>query len=479
MNQNDALPDAVLLVIFAFYVGSDMSLSCAWRDKVEIDDWQTLVHVCRRWRRIVLGSPRGLNLQLYCSPKTPIKKTLRVWPALPLVVSGDMILSSMKNVIAALRQRSRVRQVNLRLDRRQLEEVLAMMQAPYPELTDLRLSSNDYFAEPLVIPDSFLDGSAPRLRSFTLHKFPILGLPKLLLSANHLIYLGLTDLPYSGYISPKAMTEILSVLSRLRVLCLVFRGNPYRPDRRRSLPPPKHSILSSLSEFRFIGPIKYLEELVTHIDSPQLNKMHIISFNVFDLVCPRLIQFINRTPTLRARDKVHLQFVNWMSASIALLARSSILRLEIETRRLSVPLVRGFCNSSLHPLSTVGDLYIEHQQGRKGFHIAKPQWLQVLLPFTAVKNLYLSKEFAPGIAAALQELDGSRITEVLPNLQNVFVERFEPLGPFQKKIGQFVTARQLSGHPVAISIRNELAWNEEEEEQECALPCMATCPAWA
>jgi hypothetical protein len=68
-----------------------------------------------------------------------------------------------------------------------------------------------------------------------------------------------------------------------------------------------------------------------------------------------------------------------------------------------------------------------------------------------VKNLYLRKEFVPGIAAALQELVGARITEVLPSLQNIFVEGFEPSGPLQENIGQFVAARQLSGHPIAIS----------------------------
>jgi len=65
-----------------------------------------------------------------------------------------------------------------------------------------------------------------------------------------------------------------------------------------------------------------------------------------------------------------------------------------------------------------------------------------------VKNLYLFKEFAPGIAAALQELVGARITEVLPSLQNIFVEGLEP---FQENVGQFVAARQLSDRPMGIS----------------------------
>jgi hypothetical protein len=86
-------------------------------------------------------------------------------------------------------------------------------------------------------------------------------------------------------------------------------------------------------------------------------------------------------------------------------------------------------------------------------------WLELLLPFIAVKNLYLSKEFVSGVVAALQELDGARITEVLPSLESIFVEGLEPLGLFQECIGQFVAARQLAGHSVAISIRNDLVWN--------------------
>ena len=76
-----------------------------------------------------------------------------------------------------------------------------------------------------------------------------------------------------------------------------------------------------------------------------------------------------------------------------------------------------------------------------------------------MKNLYLSKQFAPGITAALQELVGGR-TEVLPNLQNVFVERLELSGSFQENIRQLVAARQLTNHPIAIS-----NWNKDPNPQ--------------
>jgi hypothetical protein len=65
-----------------------------------------------------------------------------------------------------------------------------------------------------------------------------------------------------------------------------------------------------------------------------------------------------------------------------------------------------------------------------------------------VKNLYVCKEFSPGIAAAMQGLVGDRITEVLPSLRNIFVEGLAP--SMQENIVQFIAARQLSDHPIAI-----------------------------
>jgi hypothetical protein len=109
----------------------------------------------------------------------------------------------------------------------------------------------------------------------------------------------------------------------------------------------------------------------------------------------------------------------------------------------------------LHPLSTVEDLYIVHEYSKRVWKddaIENSLWLQLLLPFTALKNLCLSKEFAPGISATLQELVGGRNTEVLPSLQKIFVEGFMPSRRFQRSTGQFVAARQLSDHPIAISV---------------------------
>ena len=122
--------------------------------------------------------------------------------------------------------------------------------------------------------------------------------------------------------------------------------------------------------------------------------------------------------------------------------------------------IEQVCNTSLHPPSTVEDLYIEHQYSQlvwKDDAIENTLWLELLLPFTTVINLYISKEFTSGIAAALQELVAGRITEVLPSLQHIFVEEPRLPGPFQETLPsqealeKFVAARQVSGHSIAIS----------------------------
>jgi hypothetical protein len=84
-------------------------------------------------------------------------------------------------------------------------------------------------------------------------------------------------------------------------------------------------------------------------------------------------------------------------------------------------------------------------------NIENTLWLELLLPFTTVKNLYISEEFARRIVPALQELVEDRRTEVLPALENIFLEGLEASGPVEKGIGQFVAMRQVTGHPIAVT----------------------------
>jgi len=320
----DDLPDDILLIIFDFYVfkHQDQLINLMLRAgmKRKIESWRSLVHVCRRWRGLVFRSPRRLNLQLCCyTPRICAREILDVWPALPLVILGGFCEESVDYAIAELEPSDRITQINLMCHTATLpqqalqsKKLWTALQVPFPELTALSLTLEISLGCRSYTPpldDSFLGGSAPRLRYFLLNNIPFPGLPKLLLSASHLASLHLYGIPHSRYISPEAMVTLLSVLSGLETLSLGFQSPQSRPDlESRSLPPLKRSILPVLYEFYFKGVTEYLEELVTHIDTPQLDGMNITSFNQIDFDFTRLVRFINCTPTLRTRDKAYVQF---------------------------------------------------------------------------------------------------------------------------------------------------------------------------
>ena len=232
---------------------------------------------------------------------------LDIWPPFPLVV--DQIAGPTEdNVVAALERRDRVDRIHLTgVNRSSLEKVLAAMQEPFPELTFLQLSS---FEEPVpIVPDSFLGRSAPRLRVLRLRGIPFPGLPNLLLSASNLVYLDLSNIPHSEYISPNKMVTTLSALASLEYLTIEFDSPRSHPDQASQLPtPPTRTVLPALTTIWFKGVCEYLDDLVARIDAPQLNNLCITFF--YDIVfdAPQFILFISRTPTLKAVENAHVVF---------------------------------------------------------------------------------------------------------------------------------------------------------------------------
>jgi hypothetical protein len=82
-------------------------------------------------------------------------------------------------------------------------------------------------------------------------------------------------------------------------------------------------------------------------------------------------------------------------------------------------------------------LYIhddEHSRPHWQDDIENSQWLELLQPFTAVKNLHLSRGISLRIVPALQELVGEKMTGVLPALQCLFLEEGHPSGPNREAI---------------------------------------------
>jgi hypothetical protein len=454
----DILPEDVLLEIFDLYVDPT-------RKHDGLEAWCTLVHVCRKWRTIVLESPLRLNLRIHCHSSTPVREKLDILPALPIVLSeygGDWPREipewDMVNVAAAFEQNNRVCRIELSyVPASQMEEILAAMHKSFPVLTDLWLESKGEIGETLatlVDPDLFLGGSAPCLRFIQLVHIPFPGLPKLLSSATHLTDLRLAGISQPGYISPEAMVSCFFALTRLETLILEFESPESFPLREhRRPPPPTRTLLPALTRLHFYGVNDYFEDLLVRIDAPLLDDLQIYLFHQFILDTAQLAQFINRTSKIKTHNEAHVVF-HYSSVRLTLgRVFEKGLEISYEVADWQHSSVAQVCTSSLSQAfsATLERLYIcdnyANWPGDLQLQVENNHWLELLRPFTSVKSLYLSRVIVPRIAPALQELVRERVAGVLPALQTLFLEDL----PVQEAIGSFVSGRQFSSHPVAVS----------------------------
>ena len=488
MLPNDVLPNDVLLKIFDFHLENNMDEDVV--EKRRIEEWITLAHVCRRWRSVVFYSPRRLNLRLVCTPETA-RDTLDNWPPLPLIVrdgyrKGTSDMAPVDNSIAALEHNDRVRQIDLGGDSLYSGSQLAFlansvaMQKPFPELIHLRL----YGPRVRSIPDTFLGGTAPRLQSLELSAIRFPGLPKLLLSATHLIHLDL-DITYN-YIPPEALATGLSALTNLESLRI--RVLPYllallfpKLESQRPPPPLTRTILPSLTKIEFDRSGQYVEEILARIDAPQLNKMHITYLHdreyetTFDT--PQLFQLISRSPALMAPEKCLIIFdseaivFKFLSRTFDCGELIVEILCAVGSEEWEYYSVEQNWFLSLPPVPALKDLYIFEDR------VHPPEWqdddrlrldFYFLGSFIAVKNLFLSEEAVTRIAPALQQLVGGGfgLAEVFPILENIFLEGFHPSGSLHEDMEKLVAARRLTSQPVTVSLWDEDSIQEEERQLE-------------
>jgi hypothetical protein len=211
------------------------------------------------------------------------------------------------------------------------------------------------------------------------------------------------------------------------------------------------------------GVNEYLEDFVARIDAPLLNNLAIDFFHpqLFDTL--RLTQFTSRALNFKTYNEARVVFSQFSKGFISVVVRVTLPRTSDGEIELAIccdevwqlPSLAQLCSSFRQgPISVVEHLYITGNRTLPPDwpdDIERGQWLELFHAFPAVKGLHISREFVPRIAPALQELIGERVIEVLPALQTLFLEETLLLGPIQEIIGQFVAARQLASHPVAIS----------------------------
>jgi len=198
---------------------------------------------------------------------------------------------------------------------------------------------------------------------------------------------------------------------------------------------------------------------VARIRTPLLHNADITFFNqlIFDI--SRLLQFIRPLNKFKAFDIAYVLFqsryVQVGLSSQAGTVDEAIFKLKISCKPSDWQLssVAQICNWSFTLYSTIERLYIRENTEpgqRRQDDMENTQWIELLRPFIAVKDLYLSEGLAQLVAQALALRESVGESDVLPALQNIFFEGLKPSTrrPFREAIRPFIATRDSSGRPV-------------------------------
>ncbi|KAH9068255.1 hypothetical protein EDB83DRAFT_2551502 [Lactarius deliciosus] len=456
--------DHVLLNLFQHYL--DASPRC----------WPKLAHVCRSWRQIILTSPLGLHLRLYCTYGTPVSKNLDCWPSLPLVVDyvGYPMLrpppsEDEVNIMVALKQSDRVRSISLTVTSSLLKKLSAISEA-ISELEELILLSRDNVQ--LTLPSAFWWGH--RLRTLHSTRVAIPSLPLLLLPSQDLVDLQLHEIPRVGYVSPEAFANALCGMTRLETLSLHFLSFPPRRNYL-SLPPlPRDRVvLPALTCFKYRGISKFLDSLVARIDAPRLGDIDITFFNQPTLEALQLGLFVDRIDTRMSPLRADILFsVDAISITITQLgALRPWLGLQISCEQLDWQLssISQICDHFSTFLFSVDDLGIETAGPSSVLdNMDDEQWLRIIRAFNGVKDFRLAGELATDALRALRPTD-ERHKIVLPALRYLYVQGHLSMhSSSRNSVESFLAQRQLSNHPVQVYYGSpqEREWREQQQREQ-------------
>ncbi|KAN0130782.1 hypothetical protein V8E53_011457 [Lactarius tabidus] len=415
-------------------------------DDILLGDWDSLVHICRRWRQIIFASPQGLNLKILCTNKTPVRKHLGIWPAFPIVIdyhsySYDITPDDEDDILAALDSEhlDRVCFVGLSVTDSQLEKIAAVMQEPFPALNCLDIFVKGGNAP--VLPDGFLGGSEPRLQRIAFSGVSYPALPTLLLSPSSLVELELwpKSISETGYISPEAMVASFSALPMLEKFTIEFQEATPRPDRTRP-PPTSRTVLPALASFQFRGATEYLEDLVARIDSPQLVAITIAySDPPDDFPVAQLIGFIDSSVGPRSAIFRPSPFIVNLHRD----QRRGITR-DSETIQWEFTHMKQALSYVSAALSNV--VHLELRRGPGFGCVSGGEWRHLLSQFSHVQTLKLCGRLSERMVRTMQDIaEETRVTGGFESLELICLQD-QPAS----SIENFIALRKHSGHLVTV-----------------------------
>ncbi len=470
------LPNEILLEIFDCHrLATLENSSDPWK-------WHRLAHVCQRWRGLIFESPRRLDLRLVYTYKNPLRKSLDLWPDLPLSVwyprsprNQRLAPEDEENVLAVLKHANRICEINLSMTRQLASKSAGSLKAAFPNLQRLQLRSQETM-RPLLIPGGFLGGSTPLLRDIHLVRTIFPTLPVLLLSAQVLVSLRLDDIPNSGYFSPEDLANSLSGMAQLQTLKVRFLP-PNAHERSMDSSPINRAVLPALTEFEFKGNGEYIEDLVSRFDAPALGQINITFIDQPTFGIPRLARFIGRTKEARSphhtsvRLSDEIMITQYFRRPSCADSTSGTFQLQIPCDELDrqVSLLIHVCRYISEPLSGVERFDIEafprSSNWSDGEEMDTTVWLELFRSFRGVKSFEVSGGLVTNVASALERATGEMARNVLPSLRDLHLLDSSSLS-VSTSIERFISARQLCNRPVAVHYEREESLDHKKSEDD-------------
>jgi hypothetical protein len=277
--------------------------------------WYKPIHVCRKWRHLILTSPTRLDLHLVCTYGTPVEVMLsRSPPQLPLTIyypatPGKISAADEESALLALQQHDRVHRIHIATPTAVFCNLLKAMAYELPTLERLSLHSSTESRQGLGLPEKL---QAPLLRHLTLSNISLPIQSQLLKQAESLITLQLWNVAASSEFDPAHLVSQLLGMSRLEIL-IVQCYTPIPKRRFESPGRPTPITLPRLRVLSFRGSSTYLEEILSRINAPLLSTLNVEFFNPLAFNLSDLLQFIHTMGEFRFRSvdmHFHKEFVS-------------------------------------------------------------------------------------------------------------------------------------------------------------------------
>ena len=428
--------------------------------------WFNLVHVCQKWRYIVLTSPSRLDLRLHFTDRSPPATLLSHLPFLPVIIDynaeGNWDSTIEDHMLSGFKYPDRVCEIHFAGKIASFEALTNAMDYPFPTLEFLEFCHDDYdeIIE-LDLPATFLHYSAPHLQRLKLTGMTLPSLPKLLSYTTALVHLSLCfDTHYN--VSPALfLLTPLRGMRCLRHLELKTFYSIFYPIVLTAHSSWMEDIvcLPELISLFFHGYQSHFEGLLVGLASPSLQNLHLI-----------LEDYMVRSPILHFS-----RFIRSMDQPIV------VVQLYIAGSRLNLsmihsvdfPPLRICVSNEMDSIEQIGSTLSTTFASIEVLHLTCPHdvvgdpfeflgrsisWRKLLKQFQNVKILQVQCDQVAEFAHLLQQYDEEPKVDILPSLEEIELHAIAfPASPGENSCASafdslqpFVAARQRAGRLVDV-----------------------------